>query len=48
LIARDAGRKQDGKDGRTVLRVKPGDGKVDDPDDQSGDRPTLKRHDFTE
>jgi predicted Zn-dependent protease len=43
LISRDAGRKNDPKDGRPVLRVKPGDGKVeDDPDGQ----PTLKRHDL--
>jgi len=48
LIARDAGRKQDDKDGRPVLRVKPGDGKVADPDAQSDGRPTLKRHDFTD
>jgi len=48
LIARDAGRKADRKDGRPVLRVKPGDGKVDDPDAQSDDRPTLKRHDLIE
>jgi predicted Zn-dependent protease len=40
LIARDDVRKSD--PGRPVLRVRPGDGKVDDPDDL----PTLKRHDL--
>jgi predicted Zn-dependent protease len=47
LIARDAGRK-DKDQNRPKLRVRPGDGKVDDPDAQSGDRPTLKRHDLFE
>jgi hypothetical protein len=45
LIARDAGRKGDAKDGRPVLRVRPGDGKVDDDSDGT---PTLKRHDLLE
>jgi predicted Zn-dependent protease len=48
LITRDAGRKADDKSNRPVLRVKPGEGKVDDPDAQSGDRPTLKRSDLSE
>jgi predicted Zn-dependent protease len=48
LIERDAGRKADDKSDRPVLRVKPGEGKVDDPDAQSGDRPTLKRRDLCE
>jgi predicted Zn-dependent protease len=43
LIARDPSRKSD--TGRPVLRVKPGDGKADD---DSDDRPTLKRHDLPE
>ena len=46
LIGRDADKKKD--DSRPVLRVRPGDGKVDDPDGQSDDRPTLKRHDLFE
>ena len=47
LIAQDSLRKTDGKDGRPVLRGKPGDGKVeDDPNAKPGDRPTLKRHDW--
>ena len=45
LIARDAGRKDKDKN-RPVLRVRSGDVKVDDPDAQSDDRPTLKRHDL--
>ena len=46
LIVRDAGRKA--KDANhPVLRKRPGDGKVDDPDAQSSDdRPTLKKHDL--
>jgi hypothetical protein len=28
--------------------VNPGEGKIDDPAAQPDDRPTLKRHDFTE
>jgi predicted Zn-dependent protease len=49
LIARDAGRKAKEQDGKPVLRVRPGGGKVDDPDAQSpDDRPTLKRHDLFE
>jgi predicted Zn-dependent protease len=48
LITRDEGRKAKNKDGRPVLRVKPGEGKVDDPDAPPDDRPTLKRHDFSE
>ncbi|HUA57976.1 MAG TPA: M48 family metallopeptidase [Verrucomicrobiae bacterium] len=48
LIARDAGRKSDNNDGKPVLRRRPGDGKVDDPDAPPDDRPTLKRHDLFE
>jgi predicted Zn-dependent protease len=48
LIARDTGRK-DKDQNRPKLRVRSGDGKVDDdPDAQSDDRPTLKRHDLFE
>jgi beta-barrel assembly-enhancing protease len=47
LIVRDEGRKASDKN-RPVLRVKSGEGKVDDPDAPSDDRPTLKRHDFSE
>jgi len=39
LIVREAGRTTDGKDGKPVLRAKPGEGKTDD-------RPTLKRPDL--
>ena len=46
LIAREARRKTDDKDGQPVLRVKPGEGKIDDPATQPDDRPTLKRHDL--
>jgi hypothetical protein len=45
LIARNAGRKND--DSKPVLRVRPSDGKVGDPDSKSDDRPTLKRHDLS-
>jgi predicted Zn-dependent protease len=45
LIARDEGRKAK-SDTRPKLRVRSGDGKVDDSDAQSDDRPTLKRHDL--
>jgi beta-barrel assembly-enhancing protease len=42
LIAREAGRKKT-EDGRPTLRTNPGDGKSND---DTADRPTLKRHDF--
>src|SRR5580704_18093945 len=45
LIARDLAHKSDSKDGRPVLRVNPGNGKVDDDSDGT---PTLKRHDLFE
>jgi predicted Zn-dependent protease len=46
LIARDAGRKQEDKAGRPVLRVRPGDGgKVED-NAPADDRPTIKRRDL--
>jgi beta-barrel assembly-enhancing protease len=48
LITRDAGRKATDKADRPVLRVKPGAANVDDPDAKPDDRPTLKRHDFSE
>jgi predicted Zn-dependent protease len=45
LIARDSRRKTGEKEG-PVLRVKPGDGKIDDSAPNPEDRPTLKRHDL--
>jgi hypothetical protein len=47
LISRDEGRKDKDKT-RPKLRVRSGDGTVDNPDTQSDDRPTLKRHDLFE
>jgi predicted Zn-dependent protease len=46
LIAQESRRKTDDKDGRPVLRVRPGDGKVDDPAGKQDDRPTIKRRDL--
>jgi len=46
LISRNDGQKAKDQDAKPKLRVKIGDGKVDDPDTKSDDRPTLKRHDL--
>jgi predicted Zn-dependent protease len=46
LIAQEGRRKTDDKDGRPVLRVKPGEGKADDPATDPEGRPTIKRRDL--
>ncbi|HEY1337497.1 MAG TPA: M48 family metallopeptidase [Bryobacteraceae bacterium] len=48
LIALESRRKGDAKDGRPVLRVKPGAGAPTDDDSKTDDRPTIKRRDLVE